>query len=205
MSKSIVKPLLAVVAVVALTAALIYGGLAAFTASTSNTGNSFASGTLSFTDNDSGSALFNISNLKPGDTMTRSIQVNNTGSLDANVTVSLATDGVLADALDVTVKKNNSSGDDIVSTTNAQSTKTWTYDELEGSPSQGDYSAWGAGDSKTYWIQYAFAGDGVNNDNDYQNKSATGSLTVNATSVAGDERANGSAGTGANGGAANVD
>jgi hypothetical protein len=58
---------------------------AAFSAPTSNPGNSFAAGDVAIADNDSGVALFNTANMAPGDTATGCIEVTYSGSLDAEV------------------------------------------------------------------------------------------------------------------------
>ena len=57
----------------------------AFSSTTSNTGNSFAAGTVYIGDNDAGSAMYSVSNQKPGDTLTKCIKVTYTGSLDSSV------------------------------------------------------------------------------------------------------------------------
>ncbi len=181
---TVVRPLLATVAVIAAAAAMIIGGFAAFTASTSNTGNSFAAGTLTFSDNDGGTALITVSNLKPGDFMTRQIVVTNDGSLDANVAATLVTSGDLAPVLDVTVEEgvNEPFG---AGTLASAGTLNASYDETNGTP-----NPWLAGASKTYDIVYTVqSGAG----NTYQGDTATAALTFNATSLAGTERANGSA------------
>lgn len=53
---------------------------AAFSATTDNTGNSFAAGTVLLGDDDQGSALFQIDNLVPGDSHESCIEVEYTGS-----------------------------------------------------------------------------------------------------------------------------
>jgi hypothetical protein len=58
---------------------------AAFSAQTDNTGNSWSSGTVVLSDDDSGAVLFSASNMKPGDSSTKCIQVTYTGTLAANV------------------------------------------------------------------------------------------------------------------------
>ncbi len=62
-----------------------YGVLAAFSATTANSGNSFAAGTVAIGDNDTGAALYSVSGGKPGDSVTSCIRVTYTGSLDADV------------------------------------------------------------------------------------------------------------------------
>jgi hypothetical protein len=57
---------------------------AAFTASTTNTANSWAAGTVTITDGASG-VLFNVSNLKPNDSASKCIVVSYGGSLNADV------------------------------------------------------------------------------------------------------------------------
>ena len=78
------------------TGALISGLLvwhtsyAAFTASTSNTGNSFASGSVAISDNDAGTALFTATGLKPGSTDQNCVTVTYNGTLPATVKLSAA-------------------------------------------------------------------------------------------------------------------
>jgi hypothetical protein len=71
---------------------------AAFTASTSNPTNNWSAGTVAISDNDSDSALFSASGIKPGDTGTRCIVVTYSGSLNATVKLYATsyTDGGLA-------------------------------------------------------------------------------------------------------------
>lgn len=57
----------------------------AFSATTSNVGNTFAAGTVAIGDNDGGAVMYNVSNKKPGDTAQACIKVTYTGSLDASV------------------------------------------------------------------------------------------------------------------------
>jgi predicted ribosomally synthesized peptide with SipW-like signal peptide len=61
------------------------GTWSAFSATTANTGNSFAAGTVTLADNDSGAMFVNLTGLKPGDSYTNCIRVDYTGSLAANV------------------------------------------------------------------------------------------------------------------------
>ena len=61
------------------------GVFAAFTATTTNTGNSIASGTVTVTDSDAGVALYTLTNQGPGATNQRCIRVTYTGSLGSTV------------------------------------------------------------------------------------------------------------------------
>ena len=56
-----------------------------FSATTQNAGNEISTGTVALTDNDGGSAQFNVKNAKPGDSWTRCIKVSYAGTLPADV------------------------------------------------------------------------------------------------------------------------
>jgi len=63
---------------------LIGGGTFAYFSDTEVNASTFAAGTLDINvkGNDAANAIINVSNLKPGDTMTRNFKLNNTGSLN---------------------------------------------------------------------------------------------------------------------------
>jgi len=71
---------LAALAVVLAAVGITVGSGANFTASAANPGNVFATGTLSI-GNTPGTALFTANGLKPGDTTTGTVDIENTGSL----------------------------------------------------------------------------------------------------------------------------
>jgi predicted ribosomally synthesized peptide with SipW-like signal peptide len=88
----------------------VVGGLgtwSAFSDTTTNPGNSFESGSVTIEDDDSGSAMFSLTGMKPGDAaVSRCIDVTYTGSLDAQVRMYGTTGGTgLAQYLDVTVTR----------------------------------------------------------------------------------------------------
>ena len=56
------------------------GVFGAFSSTTSNPNNEFAAGTVAISDNDSNTAMYNVANQKPGDSVTRCIRVTYTGS-----------------------------------------------------------------------------------------------------------------------------
>ena len=113
------------VMVIGLTAAVGgFGIFAAFSGTTSNPGNSFAAGTVTISDNDSDSALYNVSNQKPGVTTEKCIKVTYAGSLDSSVKLYASTvtaggqyvdlaitsgTGALTDCSDFTADVSNSS------------------------------------------------------------------------------------------------
>jgi len=72
-------------ALVASSAVVYQASNAAFTATTTNPSNGWASGTVSLTDNDSGTALFTARGLEPGDGGSKCIVVTSTGPLAATV------------------------------------------------------------------------------------------------------------------------
>ena len=61
------------------------GTFSAFSSTTDNTGNTFAAGTVYIGDNDAGSAMYNVTDQKPGDVTTKCIRLTYTGSLAADV------------------------------------------------------------------------------------------------------------------------
>ncbi|MGD9736551.1 MAG: TasA family protein [Solirubrobacterales bacterium] len=61
------------------------GVFGAFSATTQNAGNEISAGTVVLSDNDAGSAMFNITNAKPGETWTRCIKILYSGSLPATI------------------------------------------------------------------------------------------------------------------------
>jgi Camelysin metallo-endopeptidase len=64
------------------------GTYSAFSNTTANAGNAFAAGTVYLTDNDTGSAMFNVTGMRPTDAArTSCITVTYAGSLNADVEV----------------------------------------------------------------------------------------------------------------------
>ncbi len=82
------------------------GSWSAFSAKASNDANSFSVGTVNLNDDDSGSALFAVSDLKPGSTGSQCIAVTSTGSLASTVklyTTGAATTKSLASYVTLTI------------------------------------------------------------------------------------------------------
>ena len=98
-----------VVGLVATLAAV--GTWSAFSSQTSNGGKSFAAGTVYLSDNDAGSAMYSVTNRKPGQQVEQCIKVTYTGSLDATVKLyTTSSIGSLGSYIDLTVEKGTSSG-----------------------------------------------------------------------------------------------
>lgn len=71
------------VALVLLGVLAAVGTWSAFSALTTNSGNSFESGTVDLGDADGGNVMFTLTGLKPGDSATKCIVVDYSGSLSA--------------------------------------------------------------------------------------------------------------------------
>ncbi|HEV3001770.1 MAG TPA: TasA family protein [Solirubrobacteraceae bacterium] len=84
----------------------------AFSSTTSNSGNQFQTGSVTLTDNDSGTAMFNMTSARPGDTVSKCITVSYTGTLTSNVRLyGAATAGNGLDSyLDLKVTRGTFSG-----------------------------------------------------------------------------------------------
>ena len=87
------------------------GTFSAFSSTTDNTGNLFAAGTVYITDNDGGaSSLYNVTNQKPGDTVTSCIKVTYTGTLDFTVKLYSSAIGALGPYVNLTVTEGTGGG-----------------------------------------------------------------------------------------------
>jgi hypothetical protein len=81
-----------------------------FTATTQNAGNEISTGTVTFSDNDSGSALYNVTAAKPGDSVSKCIKTTYTGSLPSSVHFyTTSVPGALAQYVDVTITQGTQS------------------------------------------------------------------------------------------------
>lgn len=86
---------------------------AAFVATTDNANNSWQTGEVTLTDDDSGSAMFSATGLVPGQTVENCIVVTYGGSVDAGVRLygaDLTQTNALADDLDLTVDAGSGGG-----------------------------------------------------------------------------------------------
>lgn len=81
------KILASAVVVGALGSLVALGVFGLFSATTQNAGNEISAGTVVLSDNDAGSAMFNVTNAKPGETWTRCIKILYSGSLPAAVKI----------------------------------------------------------------------------------------------------------------------
>ena len=102
--------LLATAAIVsAVTAVAGFATFSAFSSTTTNSGNSFTAGSVVLADNDAGTAMYNVSNQKPGTSTAKCIKVTYTGTLDANVKLYTASSiNASAQYINLTVEKGTS-------------------------------------------------------------------------------------------------
>jgi hypothetical protein len=158
--------------------AITIGSGASFTSHSENAANQYKAGTLLQTNSKAG-AIFNVSNLKPGDTVNGTVTITNSGSLPASFSLTeTATNGFVTPSnLQLTVKDG---------TTTVYS---GTFGGL-GTKALGT-TTWAAGESHTYSFSVTLAGTASN---DEQGKSATATyswdsvqgapITVEATGAA---------------------
>ncbi|HEX2304234.1 MAG TPA: TasA family protein [Gaiellaceae bacterium] len=106
------RKILITIALIALVGGVVgVGTFSAFSSTTTNPGNTFAAGTVHLTDNDSGSAMYNVPTSAPGTSVTRCIVLTYGGTLPANVRLyTTSTLNALANYVDLTVEKGTSSG-----------------------------------------------------------------------------------------------
>lgn len=87
---------------------------AAFTATTDNAGSSFDAGTVALSDDDGGTALFSVTDMVPGDTVTDCIEVTYDGTIVgadlAGLNLYGSSSGALAAELDLTVARSAAAG-----------------------------------------------------------------------------------------------
>ena len=102
------KVLVSILVVGALGSIVALGIFGLFSATTQNSGNEIVTGTVAFTDNDSGSALYNVTGAKPGDTVNKCIKATYTGSLPADVRLyTTSSPATLAQYIDVTITQGS--------------------------------------------------------------------------------------------------
>ncbi len=100
----------ALVALTVVSILVVRSSTAAFTDVTQNTGNAFVVGSVDLVDDDLASALFNVTNMEPGQTVVGCIVVTYQGSVPDTSAVKLYSgsytdSGTLADFLNLTVEE----------------------------------------------------------------------------------------------------
>jgi hypothetical protein len=152
----------------------VLGGFAAlgvyglFSSTTQNSGNEVTSGTVEFSDNDSGAALYNATSVRPGESFTRCIKTTYTGSLPAAVRLySPNTPGPLAQYIDLTITQGTQASSTFPSCTGFAADATGTiftgtlqgFEQARSSYATGlatvpaGKSSWSKGEALVYRIQ----------------------------------------------------
>jgi spore coat-associated protein N len=137
--------------------AVAVGSGATFSSSTGNTISAVTSGTLSHTNSKDGQAVFNLTNLKPGDTLNGTLTLTNTGSLPAafSLTEVSSANGFSVDGSNLTL--------DIVDTTTSASVYSGTFGGLTDG-AKNALGTWAAGAAHTYRFTVKLNGDTPNTD-----------------------------------------
>jgi hypothetical protein len=174
-TRKILVPLTTILAAGAIT----IGSGASFTSHTENAANKYAAGTLTQSNSKAGSAIFNVSNLKPGDTVNGTVTIVNTGSLAASFSLTETATTSFAPASDLNLAVKDGS--------------TVVYSGPLGSLGTKALgtAAWAAGESHTFTFSVTLSADAGNGQ---QGKSATATyawdsiqgapVTVEATGAA---------------------
>ena len=163
--------------------AIAIGSGATFSSQSTNSGNVYKAGTLTQSNNVSG-ALFNLINLKPGDQITKTVTIKNTGTLPARFSLSgTATNGFSTNMLSFSIKEGSTA---LVTQTSLSATGTAVLPSTASATTPA-ITAWAPGESHTYTFTVALDYRAPNAD---QGKSATAafnwdSLQENGASFSG--------------------
>jgi hypothetical protein len=191
--KSSLASLAALKVMVVPAALLLSGGFvyqastAAFSATTDNPNNQFQAGNVSLADDDTGSAMFNVSGMVPGSTGNRCIEVKYTGNVASTVALYGTSTGNLGQYLNVVVEtgtgKNFASGDPCGALTGATQIYSGTLAALPstfatGVPAASRWAPSANGATRVYKITYTLA-----DNNSAQGQSANATFTWEAQSA----------------------
>ena len=161
------RRLLAPLATLAVAGALVVGSGADFVSTSANAQSVVASGTLTQSNSRADQAIFNVSNVKPGDTVTGQLKIRNTGSLPATFTVAeTATNGFSTGSLSMTVTETKGTTTSVV------------YSGAFGGFATKSLGLFAAAEERTFDWTVTLAQSATNAD---QGKSATASYVWNST------------------------
>jgi spore coat-associated protein N len=163
---------LAPLAVLLAAGALAVGSGATFSSTTGNTISSVTAGDLELTNSKDGQAVFTLTNMKPGDVLTGSLALTNTGSLPAAVTFteSASTNTFSADMLTLVI--TDSAGTDVYD---------GNFGDLADTAKE-DLGVFQPAQSETYTFTVALD---ENATNDEQGKAASATYTWDAVQLKG--------------------
>jgi hypothetical protein len=137
------RRILVTVASVLTAGALAVGSGASFTAQTQNAANHAEAGTLKQTNSLAGASIYNLANMKPGDTVNGKVTVTNSGTLPANLklTESGAVNGFSQPAM-VSIT--------VTDVTDAAAPVVVVSKRTYGTVGVVDLGQWAAGEARTY-------------------------------------------------------
>jgi hypothetical protein len=152
--------------------AIAVGSGADFVANSVNSANAFTTGTLQQTNSRAGTYIFNLADLKPGDTLTRKVTITNSGSLPANIKLT-------ENAVNGFTTKSNLT---LTITAAGSATPVWsgTFGALTGAAAV-DLGTFAKGEAREYTFSLTLAQAAGN---DEQGKTATATYTWNSTQLA---------------------
>ncbi|NDK30881.1 hypothetical protein FH975_03695 [Nesterenkonia sp. Hz 6-5] len=149
-------------------AALVLGSGADFVSSSVNDNNAYTTGTLSQTNSKADSAIFNLDNLKPGDTVSGGVVLTNSGTLPASFKLT-------EDASNGFAKKSNLQLT-ISDAKGGPALWSGTFGELTSSGAL-DLGTWEAGETREFTFRVTLAQSAGNAE---QGKTASASYTWDA-------------------------
>ncbi|WP_218221550.1 M73 family metallopeptidase [Nesterenkonia sp. Act20] len=148
-------------------AALVVGSGADFVSSSVNEGNAYTTGTLTQSNSKANSAIFNMDDLKPGDTVTGGVEITNSGSLPASFKLTEDATNGFADPANLQLSITDGSDETLYSGTFGALT--------DGEPL--DLGDWEAGESRDFTFSVTLDQSAGNEE---QGKTAGGSYTWDA-------------------------
>ena len=161
-------------ATLAAAGAIAVGSGATFTSTTGNTASAVTSGTLKHTNSKDGKAVFDLTNIKPGDTLNGTLTLTNTGSLPAAFTLTEVSSANAFTGANLTLA--------ITDTTTGAPVYTGTFGGLVDG-TKNDLGQWAAAEAHTYEFSVKLDESATNDD---QAKAATATYTWNATQLTGE-------------------
>jgi len=152
--------------------AIAVGSGADFVANSVNSANAFTTGTLQQTNSRDGVAIFDLGNMKPGDTLTGKVTITNSGTLPAGIKLT-------ENAVNGFVTKSNLT---LTITAAGSATPVWsgTFGALTGAAPV-DLGVFAKGEAREYTFSVTLAQSATN---DEQGKTATATYTWNSTQTA---------------------
>lgn len=159
------------VATVLTAGALAVGSGATFVAASQNPGNHYTAGTLTQSNSLDGASIYNLSNLKPGDTVNGKVTITNSGSLAGKI--SLSESGVVNGFSQPTKLRMT-----ITDVTVPATPVVVKNDVAYGTVGTVDLGLWASGEAHTYVFSVSLALDA---DNTNQGDDATATYGWNTT------------------------